>query len=192
MLAPVTVDDRRLIRPATPADLEDVAGIYTHYVRHTVSTFEETPPPVAHWHERLADLTGRGLPFLVAEVSGQVVGYAYAAPWRPKPAYRHTAENSVYLSPQHLGRGHGTALLRALVDACARTELRQLVAVIASPGNDASTALHRRLGFTDAGRLAAVGHKHGRWIDTLLMQLTLVPTPTTPVEGPAATSAAPQ
>ncbi|MFD7731590.1 GNAT family N-acetyltransferase [Kitasatospora phosalacinea] len=188
----MTADDRRLIRPATPADLEAVAGIYSHYVRHTVSTFEETPPPVEHWHQRLADLTDRGLPFLVAEVSGQVVGYAYAGPWRPKPAYRHTAENSVYLSPQHLAHGHGTALLRALVDACARTGLRQLVAVIASPGNDASTALHRRLGFTEAGRLAAVGHKHGRWIDTLLMQLTLVPTPTTPAEGPAGTTGAPQ
>ncbi len=168
----MTVDER-LIRPAAPADLDAVAAIYTHYVRHTVSTFEETPPPVEHWHLRLADLAARGLPFLVAEAAGRVVGYAYAAPWRPKPAYRHTAENSVYLDPGHTGRGHGTALLAALIDDCARAGLRQLVAVVADPGNDASVTLHRRLGFTEAGRLTAVGHKHGRWLDTLLLQRPL-------------------
>ncbi|MFJ4674824.1 GNAT family N-acetyltransferase [Kitasatospora sp. NPDC088783] len=170
----------RLIRPAAPADLDTVAEIHTHYVRHTVSTFEETPPPADHWHLRLDELAARALPFLVAEVSGRAVGYAYAAPWRPKPAYRHTAEDSVYLAPEHTGHGHGTALLAALIDACVRTDLRQLVAVIASPGNDASVALHRRLGFAEAGRLTAVGHKHGRWIDTLLMQLSLGRRPDRP------------
>ncbi|MFD5462078.1 GNAT family N-acetyltransferase [Kitasatospora sp. NPDC127059] len=159
-----------VIRPAAPADLGAVASIYTHYVRHTVVTFDETSPSPATWQQRLDDLTAQGLPFLVAEVDGEVAGYAYAAPWRPKPAYRHTAENSIYLAPTHTGRGLGTALLEALLDACTKTRIRQLIAVIADSGSDASGALHRRYGFTDAGRLTAVGHKHGRWIDTVLMQ----------------------
>ncbi|MFD5202420.1 GNAT family N-acetyltransferase [Streptomyces sp. NPDC058375] len=162
-----------VIRPAAPADLDAVAEIYTYYVRHTVITFEETPPPAAAWHQRLDDLAARSLPFLVAALSGEVVGYAYAAPWRPKPAYRHTVENSIYLAPDRTGRGLGGALLEALLTACAGAHVRQMIAVIADTGTDASVALHRRYGFTDAGRLAAVGYKHDRWIDTVLMQRTL-------------------
>ncbi|MGW1292457.1 N-acetyltransferase family protein [Streptomyces sp. NPDC002533] len=161
-----------VIRPAVPADLDAVAEIYTYYVRHTVITFEENPPPVADWHQRLDDLAARDLPFLVAELSGEVIGYTYAAPWRPKPAYRHTVENSIYLAPDRTGRGLGGALLEALLTACAGTHVRQMIAVIADTGSAASAALHRRCGFTDAGRLAAVGYKHDRWIDTLLMQRT--------------------
>ncbi|WP_078954012.1 GNAT family N-acetyltransferase [Streptomyces globisporus] len=163
------------IRPAVPADLDAVAEIFAHYVRSTVITFEEIPPPVAAWHQRLEGLTAQELPFLVAELSGEVVGYAYAAPWRPKPAYRHTVENSIYLAPGRTGQGLGGNLLEALLTACARTHVRQMIAVIADTGTGASVALHRRLGFTDAGRLSAVGHKHGRWIDTVLMQRTLGP-----------------
>ncbi|MBQ0826504.1 GNAT family N-acetyltransferase [Streptomyces tagetis] len=162
-----------VIRPAAPADLDAVAEIFTHYVRHTVITFEEIPPPAAAWHQRLDDLAAQELPFLVAESSGEVVGYAYAAPWRPKPAYRHTAENSIYLAPGRTGRGLGGTLLQALLTACTRTHLRQMIALIADTGTDASVALHRSLGFTDVGRLAAVGYKHGRWIDTVLMQRPL-------------------
>ncbi|MET9767549.1 N-acetyltransferase family protein [Streptomyces sp. NPDC006415] len=162
-----------VIRPAVPADLDAVAEIYTYYVRHTVITFEENPPPVGAWHQRLDDLAARNLPFLVAELSGEVVGYAYAGPWRPKPAYRHTVENSIYLAPGRTGRGLGGALLEALLAACTGTHVRQMIAVIADAGTDTSAALHRRYGFTDAGRLAAVGFKHDRWVDTLLMQRTL-------------------
>ncbi|MYV59814.1 GNAT family N-acetyltransferase [Streptomyces sp. SID4931] len=162
-----------VIRPAVPADLDAVAEIYTYYVRHTVITFEESPPPVSAWHERLDELASRKLPFLVAELSGEVVGYAYAAPWRPKPAYRNTVENSIYLAPGRTGRGLGGTLLEALLAACAGTHVRQMIAVIADAGTDTSAALHRRYGFTDAGRLTAVGYKHDRWIDTLLMQRTL-------------------
>ncbi|MFF7176929.1 GNAT family N-acetyltransferase [Streptomyces sp. NPDC008121] len=165
------------IRPAVPADLDAVAGIYTHYVRHTVITFEEIPPPVTAWRGRLDDLAERGLPFLVAELSGDIVGYAYAAPWRPKPAYRHTVENSIYLAPDHTGHGLGAALLDALLAAVAGTDVRQMIAVIADAGTDASIALHHRFGFTRAGRLTAVGYKHGRWIDTVLMQRPLGPAP---------------
>ncbi|MET7640855.1 N-acetyltransferase family protein [Streptomyces sp. NPDC005438] len=171
-----------VIRPAVPADLEAVAGIFTHYVRHSVVTFEETPPPLAAWHRRFDDLTARELPFLVAELSGEVVGYAYASPWRPKPAYRYTVEDTVYLSPGRTGQGLGSTLLQTLLTACARTGVRQVIAVIADTGTGTSVALHRRFGFRDVGRLAAVGHKHDRWIDTVLMQRTLEPRGD---EGPA-------
>ena len=162
-----------VIRPAVPADLNAVAAIFAHYVSETVITFEQTPPTVAEWQDRLADLTGRGLPFLVAELDGDVAGYAYASPWRPKPAYRHTVEDSIYLAPGQTGRGLGSALLGALLDQCAQADLRQMIAVIADTGSDASTALHKRFGFADASRLTRVGYKHGRWIDTVLMQRAL-------------------
>ncbi|MEV6930477.1 N-acetyltransferase family protein [Dactylosporangium sp. NPDC051485] len=162
-----------LVRPAAPGDLAAVADIYAHYVTGTVATFEEHPPPIADWRRRLDDLTERGLPFLVGEAGGEVAGYAYAGPWRPKPAYRHTVEDSIYLAPGRTGAGFGTLLLGALLEACAGTDARQVIAVVADTGSDASTALHRRAGFTDAGRLTAVGYKHGRWIDTLLLQYTV-------------------
>jgi phosphinothricin acetyltransferase len=113
----------------------------------------------------------------VAEAEGDraVCGFAYASPWRPKPAYRHTVEDTVYLSPGHTGRGIGSALLGTLLAGCAEAGARQVIAVIADTGSDASAALHRRFGFTQAGRLSGVGRKHGRWIDTVLMQKDLGP-----------------
>ncbi|MFI6735228.1 GNAT family N-acetyltransferase [Nonomuraea sp. NPDC050451] len=164
-----------VIRPAVPADLEAVAEIFTYYVTHTVITFEQTPPTVAEWQRRLDDLAGRGLPFLVADLNGDVGGYAYAGPWRPKPAYRHTVEDSIYLAPNHTGRGLGSALLDALLTQCARAGMRQMIAVIADTGSVASAALHKRFGFEPAGRLSGVGYKHDRWIDTALMQRALTP-----------------
>ncbi|MGK5530575.1 N-acetyltransferase family protein [Streptomyces sp. URMC 129] len=164
------------VRRATDADLGAVAEIFAHYVRHTVITFMETPPTPGEWRHKRADLTGRGLPFLVADVDGRVAGFAYASPWRTQPAYRYTAEDSIYLAPGHTGRGLGRALLEALLAGCAEAGIRRVIAVIADAGdNDASPALHRKFGFTDAGRLTAVGHKHGRWLDTLLLQLDLDP-----------------
>ena len=185
------------VRPATPADLPAVAAIFAHYVETSVVTFEETPPPVADWARKLAGLRDRGLPFLVADTAdtdgmggmggmgGAIAGYAYAAPWRPRPAYRHTAENTVYLSPAHTGRGLGRALMTALLGACAAAGVRQLVAVVVDEhgaNGDPSTtaarpnpslALHRSLGFAEIGRLTAVGRKHGRWLDTVLLQRPL-------------------
>ncbi|MDP4509705.1 GNAT family N-acetyltransferase [Nonomuraea turcica] len=164
-----------VIRPAVPADLKAVAEINAHYVTNTVITFEETPPTVDDWHRRLADLTDRGLPFLVADVSGEVAGYAYAGPWRPKPAYRNTVEDTIYLSPEHTGRGLGGALLGELVTRSIAAGMRRMIAVIADAdaGDDRSIELHRRFGFAEAGRLTEVGYKHGRWIDTTLMQRAL-------------------
>jgi L-amino acid N-acyltransferase YncA len=162
-----------VVDPATPDDLERVADIFAHYVWNTAATFEETPPTVAAWRRRLDDLSGLGLPFLVARTGGEVAGYAYASPWRRKPAYRHTVEDSVYLAAGRTGQGLGRALLGPLLTRCADAGLRQVIAVIADAGADASVALHRSFGFVDAGRLTAVGHKHGAWIDTVLMQRDL-------------------
>jgi len=163
-----------VVRAAVPADLPDVAAIYAYYVTTSVTTFEEVPPTPADWRLRLDDLVGRKLPFLVAEAADRSVGgYAYASPWRPKPAYRYTVEDTVYVSPAHTGRGLGRALLGALLAACADAGARQVIAVIVDAGSDASLALHRRLGFAQAGRLSSVGRKHGRWLDTVLMQREL-------------------
>ena len=161
------------VRPAVSADLEQIAAIYAYYVTTSVATFEEVPPTAADWRRRLDELTGQNLPFLVAESGGTVGGYAYASPWRPKPAYRHTVEDTVYISPAHAGRGLGSALLGALLVRCELAGARQVIAIIADTGSDASAALHRRFGFAHAGRLSAVGRKHGRWIDTVLMQRAL-------------------
>ncbi len=162
-----------VIRPAVPADLAAVTAINAHYVANTVITFEETPPTVADWQAKLADLTARGFPFLAADVGDEVAGYAYAGPWRPKPAYRHTVEDSIYLAPGHSGRGLGGALLGALIDGATAAGLRRMIAVIADAGDDRSIALHRRHGFTEAGRLTEVGFKLGRWVDTTLMERPL-------------------
>lgn len=165
------------VRPVRRADLTAVAGIYRHYVLHSVATFDETPRSLAEWEVKSGDLAARGLPFLVAEEAAQVVGFAYAGPWRPKPAYRHTVEDTVYLAPSATGRGLGAALLGAVIDGSTQAGVRRMIAVIADPGSEASAALHRRFGFTDAGRLTAVGYKLGRWVDTLLMQRPLTEQP---------------
>jgi L-amino acid N-acyltransferase YncA len=161
------------VRAAVPADAERVAAIFAHYVTSSVATFEEVAPTAGQWRQRLADRAARNLPFVVAEADGSVCGYAYASPWRPKPAYRYTVEDSVFLAPGRTGRGIGSALLGTLLAGCAAAGARQVIAVIADTGSDASAALHRRFGFTQAGLLSGVGRKHGRWIDTLLMQKDL-------------------
>jgi phosphinothricin acetyltransferase len=153
--------------------MEQVAAIFAHYVTTSVATFEEVPPTAADWRQRREDLAGRNLPFLVASAEAAVCGFAYASPWRPKPAYRHTVEDTVYISPGCTGRGLGGALLGALLAGCEQAGARQVIAVIADTGSDASAALHRRFGFTQAGRLTGVGRKQGRWIDTVLMQREL-------------------
>lgn len=154
-------------------DLGAVAGIYAHYVVGSLVTFDEEPPGLAYWVEKAAGLRARGLPFIVVEEDGRVAGYAYGAPWRPKPAYRHTVEDSIYLAPGFRGRGLGRLLLGELLTRCADVGVREVIAVIADTGDDASARLHRDFGFTEAGRLSQVGRKHGRALDTLLMQRSL-------------------
>lgn len=172
-----------VVRAAVPADAGPVAAIFAHYVATSVATFEEVAPTAADWRQRLGELAARNLPFLVAEAAaagggvagggGSVCGFAYASPWRPKSAYRHTVEDTVYLSPGCTGRGIGSALLGTLLAGCAAAGARQVIAVIADTGSDASATLHRRFGFIQAGLLSGVGRKHGQWIDTLLMQKEL-------------------
>ena len=163
------------IRPATPADAAAIQAIYAHHVLHGTATFEEVPPDAAEIARRLAEIAGRGLPYLLAETGGRVLGYAYAGPYRARSAYRFTLEDSIYLAPDAIGRGLGRRLLRRLIADCTTVSARQLVAVIGDSANAGSIALHERLGFAHAGTLRSVGFKFGRWLDTVQMQLPLGP-----------------
>jgi L-amino acid N-acyltransferase YncA len=138
-----------------------------------VATFEETPRSRTDWESLAAELAGLGLPFLVASEGGVIAGYAYAGPWRRKPAYRTTAEDSIFVAPGHTGRGVGRLLLTELLSACETADVRQVIAVIADSSAAASVGLHESCGFARAGRLSAVGYKHGMWIDTLLLQRSI-------------------
>lgn len=164
-----------MIRAANVEDMPAVAAIFADYVDRTVITFALEPPTVPAWEQRLAELRAACWPFLVGELDREVVGYAYVAPWRNKPAYRFTVENTVYIASEDTGRGVGRCLLDHLLRDAAAAGARQAIAVIADSGEPASIALHRAVGFTEVGVLRAVGHKHGRWIDVLLMQAALPP-----------------
>ncbi|VXB85390.1 Phosphinothricin N-acetyltransferase [Burkholderia sp. 8Y] len=162
-----------IIRDAAPGDFDALARIYSHYVLHALATFEEAPPTVAGMRARHAAIVAAGLPYLVAELDGEVAGYAYASVYRTRSAYRHTIEDSVYVADGFGGRGIGLALLSALVERCERGPWRQMIAVIGNSGNAGSIALHARLGFEHVGVLRDVGFKFGQWVDTVLMQRAL-------------------
>jgi L-amino acid N-acyltransferase YncA len=167
------------IRPGTSRDLDAVRDIYAHYVATSTATFELTAPDRAEWDRRFAEVTGAGLPFLVAETDAGIAGYAYCGAWKTRPAYRQTVEDSIYLDPAATGLGIGGKLLDELLSACAVAGIREVIAVIAETGDGnesgeaASARLHRRRGFVEAGRLTRVGFKHDRWLDTLLLQRSL-------------------
>lgn len=160
------------IRAAETADAEAIAAIYAHHVRHGTATFDTVPRTVPETQARIAACREGGWPFLVATRDGEPVGYAYALPFRDRPAYAATCENSIYIRADHCGRGLGKALLTALLDAARAAGFRQMIAVIGG-GERASVALHASLGFAPAGRLHAVGRKFGRWLDTVYMQIAL-------------------
>jgi phosphinothricin acetyltransferase len=164
---------------AAETDLPAIQAIYAHHVLHGVASFEEVPPQVAELAARRAAVLAQGLPYLVAEIGGRVVGYAYAGAYRPRPAYRHTIEDSVYVADGMAGRGIGRALLAALIRRCEAGPWRQMVAVIGDSGNAGSIALHEALGFRRAGVLQSAGFKFGRWVDSVLMQRALGPGDTT-------------
>ena len=164
-----------LVRDAGATDMAAVQAIYAHHVLHGLATFEEVPPSVDELIERRAAVVGAGLPYLVAEHAGAVVGYSYASAYRPRPAYRYAIEDSVYVADGLAGRGIGAALLAALIARCEAGAWRQMIAIIGDTGNAASIALHRRYGFALVGTLHAVGFKLGRWVDTVLMQRALGP-----------------
>jgi L-amino acid N-acyltransferase YncA len=162
------------IRPATADDLPRITEIYADAVRNGTSSYELEPPSLAEMTTRFNTITTGGYPYIVAATGGAVLGYAYASAFRPRPAYRFIVENSVYVAPEAKGKGIGKALMLALIGECERLGFRQILAVIGdgSPGS-LSVKLHERLGFRLAGRLEATGYKHGRWLDTALMQLSI-------------------
>ena len=162
-----------IIRPAESDDLVAIQLIYAHHVLHGTATFELEPPDLAEMTTRYQALRDTGFPFLAAELGGLVVGYGYAGPYRTRPAYRHTVEDSIYLHPSHCGQGIGRRLLARLIDECAQQDLKQMVAVIGDSANAASIRLHQQAGFRDVGTFRAVGYKFNRWLDTVLMQRAL-------------------
>lgn len=172
------------LRPSTDADVAAVTEIYAHHVRTGLASFELIPPDAGEMARRRRDVLKRGLPYLVAEMEGTVVGYSYAGPYRPRPAYRFTVEDSIYIHPAHTHRGIGRLLLAAVIAGCEERGYRQMVAVIGDSDNAPSIGLHRTFGFEHAGLLRSVGFKFGRWVDVVLMQRPLGPGgETLPAEG---------
>jgi phosphinothricin acetyltransferase len=161
------------VREAVDADMAAIQTIYAHHVRHGFASFEEVPPSLAEMLARRADVLKLGLPYLTAEVGGNIVGYCYAMMYRGRPAYRFTIEDSVYVAAENIRRGVGLALLTALIQRCETGGWRQMIAIIGDSGNSASIGLHQRLGFRTAGTLEAAGFKLGRWVDSVLMQRAL-------------------
>lgn len=161
------------VRTLAEADLPAIQAIYAHHVLHGLASFEEEPPSVEEMRSRWQKVIDLGLPYLAAELEGAVVGYSYAGAYRPRAAYRFTVENSVYVRDGLAGRGVGKALLDELIARCEAGPWRQMLAVIGNRDNEASIALHRRCGFRLIGILDSVGRKHGRWVDTVLMQRAL-------------------
>jgi len=164
-----------IVRDAAEADLPAVQAIYARHVLHGLASFEEVPPETAELAARRAAVLAQGLPYLAAEIEGRLVGYAYAGAYRPRPAYRHTIEDSVYVADGQAGRGIGRALLAGLIERCEAGPWRQMVAVIGDSSNTASIALHEALGFSRVGTFRSIGFKFGRWVDTVLMQRALGP-----------------
>jgi phosphinothricin acetyltransferase len=162
-----------LVRDACDGDMSAVTSIYARHVLTGLASFEEVPPSLEEMQSRRANVLQLGLPYLVAELEGCIVGYSYATSYRTRPAYRYTVEDSVYVEDGRNGRGIGTALLCELIARCERGPWRQMLAVIGDSGNAGSIALHRRMGFTPAGNLVSVGFKLGRWVDSVFMQRAL-------------------
>ncbi len=162
-----------LIRPSTEDDLPAITRIYGHHVLHGTGTFETTPPTLSEMTARRADVLGKGLPWLVAEDKGEVLGYAYGTWFKPRPAYRFSVEDSIYLAPEAAGKGLGRALLAELLAALERGGIRKVMAVIGDSANAGSIGVHTALGFERVGVVKACGWKFGRWLDIVLMDKPL-------------------
>lgn len=161
------------IRPSRDEDLPAISAIYGHHVLHATGTFETVPPTEAEMAARRADVLAKGLPYLVVEDEGQVLGFAYCQWFKPRPAYRFSAEDSIYLHPDARGRGLGRQLLAALIEQAQQAGLRKLIAVIGDSANAASIGVHRSQGFEAAGVIRSCGWKFDRWLDIVLMEKTL-------------------
>lgn len=162
-----------IIRPTQESDIQSLTDIYRHHVLHGTGSFEIEPPDSVEMTRRWQSVTAQGMPHLVLCQGQQTMGYAYCQPFRPRLAYRHTLEDSIYLHPQAMGQGWGRTLLSELLAQAERAGGRQMVAVIGDSGNLGSIGLHSALGFEHVGVLRASGWKHGRWLDTVLMQRSL-------------------
>jgi len=172
--------DGAVIRPSREGDVAQIAAIYGYHVLHGLASFEEVPPDIDELASRRREILARGLPYLVAERSGHVLGYCYAGPYRTRSAYRFTVEDSIYVDEAEVGRGLGRTLLATLLDRCAELGYRQMVAVIGGSETWPSICLHAALGFTRVGVLPTVGFKFGSWVDIVLMQRALGPGGTVP------------
>lgn len=162
------------LRNATEADIPYMLEIYNHYVANSTVTFDEDPQTLKQMRDKFRSLRERGYPWLVAvSPSGSVLGYALVAPWKPKAAYRYTVENSIYLGPAATGKGLGSALMAELIARSKQAGLKEIIAVIADRGADASLRLHEKFGFKEVGRMGKVGFKFGRWLGTVLLQKSL-------------------
>lgn len=169
-----------LIRPSRDDDLPAIAQLYGHHVLHGTGTFETTPPTVDEMASRRADVLAKGLPWLVAEADGRVVGFAYGNWFKPRPAYRYSVEDSIYVAPDAAGRGLGRALLAELLLQLEARGIRKVMAVIGDSANAGSIGLHTALGFERVGVVRSCGWKFGRWLDIVLMEKSLGPGDTTP------------
>jgi phosphinothricin acetyltransferase len=172
-----------ILRASTEADVVRCAEIYAHHVLRGTASFEVDPPDLAEMKRRRAGVLDLGLPHLVAERAGRVVGYAYAGNWRPRPAYKFSVEDSIYIDKDAVGQGIGKALLPALIEQCAALGKRQMVAVIGDSAQTPSIRLHASCGFERAGTLKNIGFKFGRWLDSVLMQRSLGTGGTLPPGG---------
>jgi phosphinothricin acetyltransferase len=161
------------IRSANAQDVEQIAAIYAYHVLNGTGTFELEPPDAQEIERRRSDIERAGCPYLVAIGGNRILGYAYAAPYRPRRAYRFTVEDSIYIDPAEIGRGVGKLLLTAVIRACEEGGRRQMIAVIGDSANTASIRLHEHLGFRHTGIFEGVGFKFDRWLDTVLMQRSL-------------------
>lgn len=178
--------DSVAIRPAAAADVDAITAIYAHHVRHGTGSFETEPPDAAEIRNRWEAIRDAGLPYPVAvDPAGAVLGFAYAGPYRTRLAYRDTVEDSVYVRHDAGGLGIGRALLADVIAECTALGRRQMVAVVGDSANAASVALHLRLGFRQVGVLRSVGYKHGRWLDTVLLQRSLGAGDESPPRSPA-------
>ena len=162
-----------LIRPVRLDDITTIHAIYSHNVLHGTASWELTPPDRADMLGRLQAVLDKGFPYFVAEIDGQVVGYCYASGFRPRPGYRFTVENSIYVTDGFQRRGIARQLMSTLIDACTTMGFRQMLAVIGDSANTPSIELHRSLGFVQVGLLPSIGFKFGRWLDSVWMQRSL-------------------
>ncbi len=171
------------IRDVASNDLPAIQEIYAHHVRHGLASWEETPPDLAEITRRRDAIVGDGYPYRVALAGSRVVGYAYVGKYRPRPAYRHTVENSIYVAEQMTGGGVGRRLLDDLIAICTAMGLRRMVGIIGDSANHASIALHEKAGFEMVGIIPSCGFKAGQWLDQVIMQRSLGPGETTPPDS---------